>query len=68
MKLALVQSRISESREENLDRALGFMDEAAQAGAKMICFPEIQMSPFFPQYGKQDVSAYAVPIDHHIIR
>lgn len=55
MKLALCQMRMSESAEENLEKSLAFIREAAQSGADMIVFPEIQLSPFFPQYPGLDV-------------
>ena len=38
------------SAEENLEKSLSAIREAAMNGADMIVFPEIQLSPFFPQY------------------
>ncbi|MDD4431239.1 MAG: carbon-nitrogen hydrolase family protein [Bacteroidales bacterium] len=55
MKLALCQMQMSESAEMNLEKSLAFIEEAAQNGADMIVFPEIQLSPFFPQYPGLDV-------------
>ncbi len=68
MKIALVQPALSESMDENLNKALISMDEAAAKGAELVCFPEIQFSPFFPQYPGLDVSRYAIPIDHEIVK
>ena len=68
MKIALVQSALSENMEANLTKALISMDEAASKGAEAICFPEIQFSPFFPQYPGVDVSKYAIPIEHAFIK
>jgi len=68
MKIALVQPVLSESIEANLNKALISMDEAASQGAELVCFPEIQFSPFFPQYPGLDVSKYAIPIEHQIVK
>lgn len=50
MKLALAQIRVSENMENNLKKALSFIRDAAAKGADLILFPEVQLSPFFPQY------------------
>lgn len=67
MKIALVQPSLTEDMEQNLLKALSSMEEAASQGAELVCFPEIQLSPFFPQYPERDVSHYAIPIDHEIV-
>ena len=38
------------------DRALAYYDQAGEAGADLLFFPEIQFSPFFPQYENRDAS------------
>jgi N-carbamoylputrescine amidase len=48
MRLALAQLSATEDRAHNLNRALGAMDEAAQAGADLIVFPELALDRFFP--------------------
>ena len=58
MKLALAQMQMSECIEENLHQTLRLISEAAEQGADLICFPEIQLTPFFPQYMGLDVSGY----------
>ena len=63
MKLAMAQMQMTASAEENLDRTLRFMEQAAEAGADLIFFPEIQLSPFFPQYEKQDAERWALSAD-----
>ena len=69
MKIALAQLSLSENMEANLQKALISMQAAALQGAKVVCFPEVQLSPFFPQYPGLDASKYAIPIDHkYIIR
>lgn len=63
MKLAMAQMQMTASAEENLDKTLRFMERAADAGADLIFFPEIQLSPFFPQYEKQDAERWAMCAD-----
>lgn len=67
MRLALVQLRLTESLEENLDLAVARLEEAAADGADVVCFPEIQLSPFFPQFPARDASRWAVSLDHEAI-
>ena len=67
MEIALIQPTLSDSMEQNLSKALGLMKEAAQHGAQLVCFPELQFSPFFPQYQNVDASKYAITIDHEYI-
>ncbi|MFM2480112.1 carbon-nitrogen hydrolase family protein [Celerinatantimonas sp. YJH-8] len=64
MKIALVQQQLTRSMDGNLLQALDAMDEVAENGADVICFPELQLTPFFPQYSGLDVSEYALPLDH----
>ena len=68
MRIALVQMSMEESLEANLDKSLARMREAASNGAQLVCFPEIQFSPFFPQFPGGDASRYAVGIDHPAMR
>ncbi len=60
--------KLQKRMRENLDRTLALMDQAAQNGSKLICFPEVQFSLFFPQFPKTDVSKLAIPIDHEIVK
>lgn len=60
MKLALAQMQITSSVSENLEKSLRLLREAARQGADLICFPEIQLSPFFPQYAGLNVSDYVM--------
>lgn len=59
MKIALAQMQISSEIEANFEKTIRLMKEAALKKADLICFPEIQLTPFFPQYEKKDVSAYS---------
>ena len=67
MKIALAQMKMSESIIDNFAKSLALIQSAAKAGAKLICFPEIQLSPFFPQYENQDASAWIIPSESSFI-
>lgn len=68
MKLAMAQMANSGSVEANLEKSLSYINEAAQNGADMVLFPEVQLTEFFPQYPGQDVSRYYVSPDSDIIK
>ena len=50
LRIALAQVAVGPSREDNVQKALRMMADAAQAGAQLIVFPEMSVDPFFPQY------------------
>ena len=68
MKLALAQMKMAECITENLNQTLHLIHEAAERGADLVCFPEIQLSPFFPQYEGLDVSHYLLREDDPVIQ
>ena len=59
MKLALAQMKLAPTEEENLQHALDMVQQAAQRGAELILFPELQLTPFFPQYAGRDMHGAA---------
>lgn len=59
MKLAMAQMSMTGSMDENLKKSLAFCDAAA--GSDLLFFPEVQLTPFFPQYAGRNVDAYVVP-------
>jgi predicted amidohydrolase len=63
MKLAMAQMSMSDSIESNLNKTLGLMERAKGAGAELIFFPEVQLSPFFPQYEKRDAFPWLLRLD-----
>lgn len=67
MKLALAQIRVSENMENNLKKALSFIRDAAAKGADLILFPEVQLSPFFPQYEGRTADQYLLPLTHPFV-
>jgi beta-ureidopropionase len=50
MKIALIQQHASRDKAENVARGLKHFDEAAAAGARLICFAELAFEPFYPQH------------------
>lgn len=58
MRIGLAQIALKDNIEENFRKSLDYVREAAERGAALICFPELQLSPFFPQYSGKDASAY----------
>ncbi len=61
MKIALAQMKMSQCIMENYEKTLALIREAAAGGADLVCFPEIQLSPFFPQYEKREASGWVIP-------
>lgn len=68
MKIALVQLMATRSVEENLIKTIQSMREAARNGARLVCFPELQFTPFFPQFPKTDASPYTMSMDTQVIK
>ena len=60
MKIAMAQMRMSENMDENLQKTIRLIREAGSQGADLVLFPEIQHTPFFPQYEGRDVSEYVL--------
>ena len=67
MKIALFQSVVCDDMQANAVKALDAMDIAITSGADVISFPELQFSPFFPQYPGRDVSNYVMDINHELV-
>ena len=68
MKIALAQMRMSSDMETNYQKSLSFIRKAAERGVELVMFPEIQLTPFFPQYENKDVSDYVMTLDHPYVR
>lgn len=68
VKIALAQLKIDREMEANFDKAVEWMGRASEQGAELICFPEIQLSPFFPQYETLDAAEYVLSWDSRYIR
>jgi len=63
MRIALAQYALTVDMKENLAQALRWMEDAAAREAQLVCFPELCLSPFFPQFPGQDASMYAMTLD-----
>ena len=63
MKLALAQMQMTPNLDENYQKSLDYLREAKRNGAELICFPEVQLSPFFAQYENRDVTEYLMGLE-----
>jgi beta-ureidopropionase len=68
MRIALAQMSMDEEMPANLEKTLSCMREAARKGADLVCFPEIQFSPFFPQCPGGDAARYVARIDDPLVK
>lgn len=63
MRIALAQMKNEGTIEKNLKKSISLIKEAAENNTDLILFPEVQLTEFFPQYEKKDVSQYRLQID-----
>ncbi len=68
MRIALAQMKNIGSMQDNLDKSIEQIREAAQNNADLILFPEVQMTEFFPRYKGRDASQYRLKIDSEEIK
>lgn len=67
-RIAMAQMKMCSCIEKNLEKTISFMEQAKKQGADLIFFPELQLSPFFPQFEKGDASKWLLEEDHPAIR
>ena len=67
MKIALAQLGIRESFDENVQASLAMLEQAAGLGADLVCYPEVHLYPFFPQYRKRSDDPEPIRIDHPVL-
>ena len=60
MKIALAQMCMDKEPSENLSKSLYYCDQAK--GCDLLFFPEIQLTPFFPQYHDRCVDDYCMDL------
>jgi agmatine deiminase len=60
--IGLLQMEVVNNFGEMLAKARGRVVEAAQAGARIVCLPELYRTPYFPQHPGSDASPYAETI------
>ena len=58
MKISMGQMAMQNDMASNLKKSLEFCDSAA--GSDLLFFPEIQLTPFFPQYEKLNAAKYCL--------
>ena len=68
MKIALAQMQMSNDIESNYQKSIKLIREAVEKRAQLVMFPEIQLTPFFPQYKGMEVSAYVLTFEHQYIK
>ena len=68
MRIALAQMKMEQDMEANFQKSVRSIREAAEKKANLILFPEIQLTPFFPQYSGIDVSSYAMTLEHPYVK
>ena len=66
MKLALVQMSMEKEMKKNLNKSLQYCDEAKDCN--LVFFPEIQLTPFFPQYHDLCVDDYCINIEDEALK
>ena len=54
--------------QDNLDKSIKLIREAAKNNADLILFPEVQLTEFFPQYEGQDVTKYRLKMDSEEVK
>lgn len=68
MKIALCQMKNHGTIESNLDWSMQAIEVAAQNGADLILFPEVQLTEFFPQFSGRDVSQYRISLESDLVK
>ncbi|MCD7807849.1 MAG: carbon-nitrogen hydrolase family protein [Erysipelotrichaceae bacterium] len=66
MKLGMLQMYMSDDMHKNQHKILQYVDKAQDCD--LLFFPEIQYSPFFPQYKDKNASSYLMSINHPFIQ
>lgn len=62
VKIGLLQMEIVNNTSEMLAKARAKVIEAAQAGARIVCLPELYRTPYFPQHPNSDASVWSETI------
>jgi predicted amidohydrolase len=63
MQLALAQYAVTADMQDNLGKVLNLMADARRQAAGLVLFPELCLSPFFPQYRGQSAGHYALYLE-----
>lgn len=68
MRIAMAQMKNCGSREANLKKSLALLRQAAEEGADLILYPEVQLSEFFAQYPGRDISDYGMALESETVK
>lgn len=68
MRIALAQYSMSPDVSVNTEKAISLIHEAAHRAVDLIAFPELCVTPFFPQHPGQDFGHFASSINDETIR
>jgi deaminated glutathione amidase len=66
-KIALVQMRSSQNKQENLLKSIDAISEAAAGAAELVCFPEFQMAFSPASQRARELASIAEPIDGEFV-
>ncbi len=59
VKVAAIQTAVSENIKANIDKTLQLVEQAAKQGANIIALQELYSTRYFPQYEGEDKDAFA---------
>ena len=68
MKLAFAQMSMTDDMEQNYEKSLQLLEAAANEGAQLIIYPEVQLTKFFAQYEGLDKEPFAIEKDHRFVK
>lgn len=68
VRVAAVQMYMDASPQVNYEKSLDYIQQAAKAGARFVCFPEGQLTHYLPQYPGLTASDFAIPLDHPYVK
>ena len=71
MKIAMAQMQMAPDMAQNAKRAVEYCREAGKRQADLLFFPEVQLTPFFPQYPADStpypIEDYAMEYDNALV-
>lgn len=67
VKVAAAQLGPSGSKDENAERMCALIERAAAAGAQLVGFPELSLTPYFPIKNERGYEQYFEPVDNRYL-
>ncbi len=68
IKIAGIQISPTESVEQNLSKALRYIEHAVTSGASMVCFPQLFLLPWFLGEESDEARVHAIAADHEMMQ